>query len=45
MADIKGGRTFEEMAMEKGTDGTKSKGGDSGWFREGDGFVKNLLMV
>jgi peptidyl-prolyl cis-trans isomerase D len=42
LAEIKGGRTFEEMAMEKGTDGTKDKGGDLGWFREGDGFVKEF---
>lgn len=43
LADIKGGvKTFEDMAREKGTDGTKDAGGDLGWFREGEGFVKEF---
>lgn len=41
--DIKGGlKSFEDMAREKGTDGTKDAGGDLGWFREGEGFVKEF---
>ncbi|WP_051280686.1 peptidylprolyl isomerase [Anaerovorax odorimutans] len=33
---IKDGASFEEMAKEYGTDGTKDKGGDLGWFGKGD---------
>lgn len=32
---IKGGENFEIMAATYGTDGTKSRGGDLGWFSEG----------
>jgi peptidyl-prolyl cis-trans isomerase D len=32
---IKGGADFAEVARENGQDGTASKGGDLGWFREG----------
>ncbi|MBI3235111.1 MAG: peptidylprolyl isomerase, partial [Bacteroidetes bacterium] len=42
LAEIKGGKSFEDMAREKGTDGTKETGGDLGYFREGDGFVKEF---
>ena len=33
--EIKGGASFEAMAREHGTDGTKNRGGDLGWFGEG----------
>lgn len=37
MNDIKSGKkTFSEMAMQYGTDGTASKGGDLGWFKPGN---------
>ncbi|MBC7382213.1 MAG: SurA N-terminal domain-containing protein [Bacteroidia bacterium] len=32
---IKGGEDFSMLAMQFGTDGTKDKGGDLGWFAEG----------
>lgn len=35
MTQIRNGADFAEMAAQYGTDGTASKGGDLGWFREG----------
>lgn len=35
-AEIKAGASFEEKAQEHGTDATAPKGGDLGWFVEGD---------
>ncbi|TAH27671.1 MAG: peptidylprolyl isomerase [Cytophagales bacterium] len=35
LAKIKSGASFEEMARIHGTDGTASRGGDLGWFSEG----------
>lgn len=35
MSQIKSGADFAEMASQYGTDGTASRGGDLGWFREG----------
>lgn len=35
LAKIKGGANFEMQAYTYGTDGTKSKGGDLGWFSQG----------
>lgn len=33
--DIRGGADFEALAAEFGTDGTKDRGGDLGWYRDG----------
>lgn len=35
MAEIRGGANFGEKAAQYGTDGTSSRGGDLGWFAEG----------
>ncbi len=35
LKQIKNGADFAKMAAKHGTDGTKNKGGDLGWFREG----------
>lgn len=35
MAEIKKGGSFAEKAAQYGTDGTASRGGDLGWFKEG----------
>lgn len=35
MAEIRGGADFGEKAAQYGTDGTSSRGGDLGWFTEG----------
>ncbi len=35
LAKIKGGASFEQMASQYGTDGTASRGGDLGWFNQG----------
>jgi len=35
MAEIRRGASFEEKAAQYGTDGTASRGGDLGWFQEG----------
>lgn len=35
LAQIKGGSDFALMAAQYGTDGTKDKGGDLGWFQDG----------
>ncbi len=35
MDAIKAGRSFEEAAKAEGTDGTKDRGGDLGWFAKG----------
>ncbi len=35
MARVKKGESFATLAREFGTDGTKDKGGDLGWFKEG----------
>lgn len=35
LARIRKGESFEEMARQFGTDGTKDQGGDLGWFSEG----------
>ena len=35
LKEIKGGKSFEDMARQYGTDGTASQGGDLGWFTEG----------
>jgi peptidyl-prolyl cis-trans isomerase D len=35
MSEIKKGASFAEKASQYGTDGTSSRGGDLGWFREG----------
>ncbi len=34
LSKLRGGADFSAMAMEHGTDGTKDKGGDLGWFPE-----------
>ena len=36
MAQIRGGADFSAMAAQYGTDGTAQKGGDLGWFTEGN---------
>jgi peptidyl-prolyl cis-trans isomerase D len=36
MAQIKGGADFGAMAAQYGTDGTAQRGGDLGWFKEGN---------
>jgi peptidyl-prolyl cis-trans isomerase D len=41
LAKIKGGDNFELLASIYGTDGTKSRGGDLGWFSQGQ-MVKNF---
>ncbi|HVD97841.1 MAG TPA: peptidylprolyl isomerase [Cytophagaceae bacterium] len=40
LAKIKGGASFEEMARQYGTDGTKDRGGDLGWFSNNGQMVK-----
>jgi len=35
LKDIKGGSSFSDKAAEFGTDGTKTRGGDLGWFSSG----------
>jgi peptidyl-prolyl cis-trans isomerase D len=35
LAEIRRGASFEEKAAQYGTDGTASRGGDLGWFQEG----------
>lgn len=40
LAKIKGGASFEEMARQYGTDGTKDRGGDLGWFSNNHQMVK-----
>ncbi len=35
LRQIRAGASFEEMAREHGTDGTKERGGDLGWFTQG----------
>ncbi len=35
LRQIRNGADFAEMALKHGTDGTKTKGGDLGWFSEG----------
>ncbi len=40
LAQLKAGASFEELASIHGTDGTKSRGGDLGWYTQGGGFVK-----
>ncbi|MES2386571.1 MAG: peptidylprolyl isomerase [Bacteroidota bacterium] len=35
LKEIKGGKSFEDMARQYGTDGTAPQGGDLGWFSEG----------
>ncbi|MFN3403869.1 MAG: peptidylprolyl isomerase [Cytophagaceae bacterium] len=35
LSQIRGGASFEQMAREHGADGTASRGGDLGWFTEG----------
>ncbi|MFY0626028.1 MAG: SurA N-terminal domain-containing protein [Reichenbachiella sp.] len=39
---IKGGASFADMAKLHGTDGTKNKGGDLGWFTQGKKMVKEF---
>lgn len=39
LRDIKNGTNFEEMARVHGTDGTRTQGGDLGWFGENSSFV------
>lgn len=34
-AEIEGGAAFADVAKENGTDGTKARGGDLGWFEKG----------
>ena len=36
LKEIKGGADFGAKALEHGTDGTKTNGGDLGWFKSGD---------
>lgn len=36
LQEIKDGANFSAMAAQYGTDGTKSRGGDLGWFKTGD---------
>lgn len=36
LKEIKGGADFGAKALEHGTDGTKTNGGDLGWFKTGD---------
>jgi peptidyl-prolyl cis-trans isomerase D len=40
LAQIKGGASFEDMARQYGTDGTKDRGGDLGWFSNNHQMVK-----
>lgn len=42
LRDIKNGADFAEMARLHGTDGTKSRGGDLGWFTQGKKMVKEF---
>lgn len=42
LRDIKNGTNFEEMARVHGTDGTRSRGGDLGWFGENSSFVQEF---
>ncbi|MSQ78665.1 MAG: hypothetical protein EXR21_03175 [Flavobacteriaceae bacterium] len=35
LTEIIGGKKFDDQAREHGTDGTKDKGGDLGWFKQG----------
>lgn len=48
LAKAKAGSNFEALAAEFGQDGTKTKGGDLGWFKEGqmvDRFEKPLMAA
>lgn len=40
LAKLKGGASFEDMARQYGTDGTKDRGGDLGWFSNNGQMVK-----
>ena len=42
LRQLKNGADFAEMAREHGTDGTKNRGGDLGWFTEGRKMVKEF---
>ncbi len=42
LRDIKNGTNFEEMARVHGTDGTRTRGGDLGWFGENSSFVQDF---
>ncbi|MDW3196237.1 MAG: peptidylprolyl isomerase [Cytophagales bacterium] len=42
LRDIKNGTNFEEMARVHGTDGTRTRGGDLGWFGENSSFVQEF---
>lgn len=42
LRDIKNGTNFEEMARVHGTDGTRARGGDLGWFGENSSFVQEF---
>ena len=42
LRDIKNGIEFEEMARVHGTDGTRTRGGDLGWFGENSGFDQDF---
>ncbi|MGB0430416.1 MAG: SurA N-terminal domain-containing protein [Bacteroidia bacterium] len=45
MKRVKDGESFSDLAMQFGTDGTKAKGGDLGWWEEGGmvaGFQKGV---
>lgn len=42
LREIKNGTDFEEMARVHGTDGTRTRGGDLGWFGENSSFVQEF---
>lgn len=42
LREIKSGADFAAMALEYGTDGTASRGGDLGWFGENSNFVQEF---
>ncbi|MDH5475909.1 MAG: SurA N-terminal domain-containing protein [Cyclobacteriaceae bacterium] len=42
LSELKNGANFAEKANEHGTDGTKTRGGDLGWFTEGRKMVKEF---
>lgn len=42
LSQIRNGADFGEMAKEHGTDGTASRGGDLGWFTQGQKMVKEF---
>ncbi len=45
LADIKGGKSFEEIAKAVSADGTAEKGGDLGWIKAGDTSRDEALVA